>query len=164
MVQSGSLVPTRNSFTYLSVAKLRCRRRLLRSGLTDCTDSRPETVFSLCRLLKSCVSSKFSIFIAFPSSLLFFLSKLLPSIIKWTFNKNRPILHSLAASPELRQRKRSCLWLLDSSHAEKIRKQEYYYETVTVLILIAKSSDGCTHLGHGLGSRATPSYDDPLFT
>jgi len=64
------------------VAKPRCRLTLLRRGLTDCTDSRPETVFSLCRLLKSCVSSKFSIFTAFLSSLLLLLSKLPPSIEK----------------------------------------------------------------------------------
>ena len=56
--------------------------------------SRPETGFSLCSLLKSWVSYKFSIFIAFLSSLLLFLSRLPPGIKIWTSNKNRPILHS----------------------------------------------------------------------
>ena len=102
MVQSWALAPTRNSPTYLGVAKLRCRRTM------DCTGSRSETVFSLCRLLKSCISYKFSIFIAFLFSLLLFLSKL-PSGIKQTRDKNRPILHSPPASPELCQRKRSLL-------------------------------------------------------
>jgi len=95
MVQSGSLVPTRNSSTYLGVAKLGCRRTA--DSRTD--DSRPETGFSHCRLLKSCVSYKFSVFIAFLSSRLLFFSKLPPRI--WTCNKNRPILHSPTASPEL---------------------------------------------------------------
>jgi len=52
----------------------------MRSRLTDCTDSRPVAGFSLCRLLKSYVRSKFSILIAFISSLLLFLSKLSPSV------------------------------------------------------------------------------------
>jgi len=51
-------------------------------GLTDCTDSTPETGFSSCRLLKSCFSPKFSMLIAFLSSLLLFRSKLPPSIKK----------------------------------------------------------------------------------
>jgi len=42
---SGSFVLTKQSFTYLGVANLRWRRGLLRSGLTDCVDSRPETAF-----------------------------------------------------------------------------------------------------------------------
>jgi len=33
MVQSGPLIPTKNSSTYLGFAKLRCTRRILRSEL-----------------------------------------------------------------------------------------------------------------------------------
>ena len=82
-------------------------------GLVDCTGSTSETVFSLYRLLKSCVRYKFSIFIAFLSSPLLFLSRLPPC------NKSRPILHRPPASPKLCWRMRSRLWLLGSSHAEK---------------------------------------------
>ena len=74
MVQLGSLVPTRNSSTYLGVAKLRCRRTAV-SRTALITDLK--LIFSF---LKSCASFKFFIFIAFLSPLLLFLSKLPPSI------------------------------------------------------------------------------------
>jgi len=73
------VICSHKKFIHFGVAKLWCRRWTLRSGLKDCTDSKFGTGFSLCRLLKSCVSSKFSILIAFLSSLLLF-AELPPSI------------------------------------------------------------------------------------
>ena len=113
---------------------------MLRSRLTDCTDNRPETVLSLCRLLKSCVRSKFSIFIAYLSSLLFFLSKLPPSI------KNELVTKTDQFCTAQRQvqncaseRDRVCVVIAgQSSRGKEIREQEYYYETIAMLILIGK--------------------------
>jgi len=116
------IVPTRNSSTYLIVAKLRCRRTAERTALI--ADLKLVFRFTGFQNLASVLSFPYLL----PSYLHFCFSfqSCHHALKKWICNKNRPILHNPTGSPELCQRKRSCLWLLGSGVASpKIYEQKF---------------------------------------
>jgi len=109
----------------------------LRSGFTNCIDSRPETGLSFCRLLKPCVNSKFFHIYCLPIFTTAFPFKAATKHkmnLKQT-NFAQPNGKSRTVLANERDRVCDC-W------AVRTRKrndgQEFYYETIALLILDGK--------------------------